>query len=117
MVDYAAPVVSNVAANALPTGGGTVTISGLNFAAIDPTGTASLELSVQCSSASWTSATLVTCDAASIGGGRSGTTVTVAAVVGSLIGQFSYDGTGGCACVRLATRSIAVCPRCAQLRR
>ncbi len=96
-----------------------MTIGGLNFAAIDrsPTASASLELSVQCSSASWTSATLVTCDAASNGGGRSGTTVTFAAVVGSLIGQFSYDGTGGCACVRLATRSFAEGFRCAQLRR
>ena len=93
-----------------------MTISGLNFGAIDPTASASLELSVQCSSASWTSATLVTCDAASYGGGRSGTTVTFAAVVGSLIGQFSYDGTVGCACVRLATRSIAEGSRCAQLR-
>ena len=93
-----------------------MSVGGLHFGAIDLSGTASLELSVQCSSASWTSATLVTCDAASYGGGRTATTVTVAAVVGSLIGHFSYDGTGACACARLAMRSIAEGSRCAQLR-
>ena len=63
---FDAPVASFAASyNGPKTGGESVSIIGLNFASIDPTPSASLELSAQCSSTSWTSATTVACAAAS----------------------------------------------------
>ena len=79
-----------------------MTVGGLNFASIDPSATASLALSgfagnfydIPCSSASWTSTTTLACAAASsYGGGTSRTVVTVGKLVGTLLGQFSFDGT------------------------
>ena len=83
-----------------------MTVGGLNFASIDPSATASLELitytymgisyvhDIPCSSASWTSTTTLACAAASsYGGGTSRTVVTVGKLVGTLLGQFSFDGT------------------------
>jgi hypothetical protein len=90
----AAPAVSfTCGTNAAQTGGATVTVGGLNFASIDPSATASLELDVPCSSASWTSTTTVACAAASYGLGTSRSGVTVGKVVTTLRGQFSFDGT------------------------
>ena len=94
----AGPAVSSTSpANAAQTGGVDVTISGLNFASNDPSPSASLELSVECSSSSWTSATTVACAAALFRGGTRRTALTVGSLVGTHAGQFSYDGTGGCA--------------------
>jgi hypothetical protein len=114
----AAPAVSGISfANAAQTGGVSVTISGLDFASMDQTASASLELSVECSSTSWTSATGVACSPASYRGGTKRTAVTVAGLVGTHAGQFSYDGTGACAAVRRGTCSVMVaCSLCAQLR-
>jgi hypothetical protein len=86
-----------------------VTVGGLNFASIDRSATASLELitytymgisyvyDIPCSSASWTSTTTLACAAAYLYGlGTSGTSragVTVGGLVTTLRGQFSFDGT------------------------
>ena len=93
-----------------------MTISGLNFASTDPSPSASLELSAECSSTSWTSATGVACSPASYRGGTRRTAVTVISLVGTHAGQFSYDGTGACAAVRRGTCSTMIAARCAQLR-
>ena len=88
----ATPTLSSISpANAAQTRGVSVTISGLNFASTDPTPSASLELSVECSSTSWSSATAVACAPASYRGGPRRTAVTVGKQAGTLTGQFSYD--------------------------
>ena len=97
----ATPTLSSISpANAAQTRGVSVTISGLNFASTDPTPSASLELSVECSSTSWSSATTVACSPASYSTYRAGTrrtALSIGGLVGTHAGQFSYDGTGGCA--------------------
>jgi hypothetical protein len=116
---FDAPVASFAASyNGPKTGGESVSIIGLNFASIDPTPSASLELSVECSSTSWTSATAVECAAASYRGGTMRIAVTVAGLVGTTTGQFSFDGTGACAAVRRGTCNTMIvnAARCAQLR-
>ena len=113
----AAPAVTSISpANAAQTGGVSVTINGLDFAASDPTPSASLEQSVACSSTTWTSATAVACSPASYGGGTRRIAVTLSGVVGTHAGQFSYDGTGACAAVRRGTCSTTIACCCAQLR-
>ena len=95
-----------------------MTIRGLNFGWIDLSPSASLELSAECSSTSWTSSTKVSCAAASYRGGTTRTAVTVGGLAGTLTGQFSYDGTGACTAVRrgmCVTCSITIAARCAQL--
>ena len=92
-----------------------MTIRGLNFGWIDLSPSASLELSAECSSTSWTTSTAVSCAAASYRGGTTRTAVTVGNQVGTLTGQFSFDGTRGCAAVHLGTCSIMIAARCAQL--
>ncbi len=93
----AAPVASATTANAAPTAGGTVTISGLSFGAAGASVTASLTAADTCGSSAWTSATAVVC-APQAGGGTGGvrTAVSVGGVAGTLTAQFSFDG----ACVR-----------------
>jgi hypothetical protein len=89
----AAPALTSISpANAAQTGVVSVTISGLSFASSDQTHSASLELSVECSSTSWTSATAVACSAALYRGGTARTAVTVSNQGGTLTGQFSFDG-------------------------
>jgi hypothetical protein len=113
----AAPAVSSISpANAAQTGGVDVSISGLNFASTDPSPSASLELSAECSSTSWTTATTVYCAAASYRGGTRRTTATIAGLVGSSTGLFTFDGTGACAAARRWTCSTMIAARCAQLR-
>ena len=92
-----APVLTSVFPdNIAPTGGVSVTVSGLNFNANDPTATTSLELSVACSSASWTSGTTVQCGAASYRGGTAQIGVSVSGIVGTGVGgsfgSLSFDG-------------------------
>ncbi len=87
----AAPVVSTAAANAVPSGGGTVTISGLSFATSSPTVTASLTAADVCSSTAWTSATAVACAPQAHVGTAVRTVVSVSAMVGTLTRQFSFD--------------------------
>ena len=114
----AAPALSDISpANAAQTGGASVTtLLGLNFASNDPSPSASLELSVECSSTSWTSATGVACLPALFRGGTKRTAVLVAGLVGTHAGQFSYDGTGACAAVRRGTCSVMIACCFAQLR-
>ena len=69
-----------------------MTTDGLSFGWIDLSPSASLELSAECSSTSWTSATAVGCSPASYRGGTRRTAVTVGNQVGTLTGQFSFDG-------------------------
>jgi hypothetical protein len=90
-----------------------VTIIGLNFAANDPSPSASLELAVQCSSTLWTSATALACAAASYSGGTRRTAMTVSSLVGTHAGQFSYNGMGGSAAVRRGMCSVMIACWCA----
>jgi hypothetical protein len=85
--------VSTGAANAVPSGSGTVTISGLSFVTADPTATASLAAADVCCSSAWTSATSVACAPQAYGGSTAvRTAVSVGAIAGTLTGQFSFDG-------------------------
>ena len=85
--------MSTTSANGAPSGGGTVTISGLSFGAAGPTATASLTASEACGSSAWTSATTVACAPQAYGGSAAvRTAVSVSAVAGTLTGQFSFDG-------------------------
>ena len=104
-----------------------ITLLGLNFAANDPSPSASLqpslELSVQCSTTSWSTATAVKCspppplyDGTRRTAWKVGMVLEWAGLVGSLTGQFSYDGTGACAAVRRGTCSTMIACCCAQLR-
>ena len=77
--------------NIAPTGGASATISGLNFNSIDLTATALLGVSV-CSSASWSTATMVVCAPASYRGGTARIGVIVNSVFGTGLGAFSFDG-------------------------
>ncbi len=89
----AAPCVSmSSPSNVGATGGGTITISGLGFGGLVVTPSASLAVADMCGSATWTSATTVACGPAAYGGSAVRTAVSVSAVAGTLIGQFSFDG-------------------------
>ena len=89
----AAPVVSATTANAAPTAGGTVTISGLSFGAAGASVTASLTAADTCGSSAWTSATTVVCAPQAYGGtGGVRTAVSVSGVAGTLTVKFSFDG-------------------------
>ena len=91
----AAPVVSAASANAVPSGGSTVTIGGLSFGTDGRPPTASLTASDACGSSAWTSATTVVCaPQAHVGTAWMQTAVSVSAVAGTVLGQFSFDGTG-----------------------
>ena len=81
-----------VAANAVPSGSGTVTISGLSFVTIDLTATATLAMADVCGSTAWTSATTVACASRACSGSAVRIAVSVGAVVGTVEGQFSFDG-------------------------
>ena len=88
-----APVVSTVSTNAAPSGGGSVTISGLSFGVVGPTATASLTAADVCGSSAWTSATTVVCAPQAFGGSAVvRTAVSVSGVAGTLAGQLSFDG-------------------------
>jgi hypothetical protein len=94
----AAPVVSTVSVNAVQSGGGTVTISGLSFGTDGRTPTASLNTAELCGSTSWTSTTTAACTPQAYGGTAVlRTAVSLSAVVGTVLGQFSFDGTCACA--------------------
>ena len=76
---------------------GSVTISGLSFGRSDFTPTASLAVTDVCSSSAWTSATTVACAPQAYGGSAAGrTAVSVSAVAGTFVGQFSFDGAAHC---------------------
>jgi hypothetical protein len=79
-------------ANAAVTSGGLVTIRGLSFGGLVVTPTASLTTTDACSSAAWTSATVVACTPAAYGGFSIRIAVSVSAVVGTQKVQFSFDG-------------------------
>jgi len=80
---------SNVGA----TGGGTITIGGLGFGGLVVTPSATLGVADMCGSTAWTSSTTVTCGPAAYGGSIVRTAVSVSAVVGTLTGLFSFDGS------------------------
>ena len=92
----AGPAVSVLAPTNTPqTTGGTLTISGLDFGAFELTATASLEYEADhtCSSASWTSSTVVACAVRGQGYRAGlGAYITVATVAGTQSAAFSFDG-------------------------
>ena len=78
-----------------------VTIGGLSFNTAGASATASLTMAQECGSSSWTSATTVACAPQAYSGtAMVRTAVSVSAVAGTLLGQFSFDGSS--ACVRAA---------------
>ncbi len=83
--------MSTAAANAVSSGRGTATISGLTFGTSSPTATASLATADMCGSTAWTSATTVACAPQAYSGTAVRTTVSVSALVGTLTGRFSFD--------------------------
>ena len=75
--------------------GFSVTISGLNFGASDPTATASL--GAECSTASWTTQTTLVCRQNIYAAISTAIGVTALAIVGpnaigTLVGAFTFDG-------------------------
>ena len=93
-VAVAAPCVSmSSPSNVGATGGGTITIGGLGFGGLVVTPSASLGVGDMCGSAAWTSVTTVACGAAGYSGSAVRTAVSVSAVVGTLTGMFSFDGS------------------------
>lgn len=89
---YDGPVITNHnKGNSASSGGTSVTIMGFNFAADDPTPTFSL-LERDCTTTAWNSVTSVNClTPGSNGPGGINTQLTVAAMVGTRVGGFSYD--------------------------
>ena len=91
----AAPALSRAMVgvdNAPTSGGATATLNGLAFAPTDPTPTASTS-SVICATSSWTSGTTVACLTSSATVDNSPmATMTVAAVSGTALDLFSFDG-------------------------
>ena len=92
----AAPAVSYVAPdNMAMCSGGTVTISGLNFAATDLTPTTGV-VSTLCTTTSWTSGTSVSCHMRSSGSNIALVVpMTVTGVVGTGALLFTFDGADG----------------------
>ena len=79
------------------------TLSGLSFAAVDLTATATLG-EATCATASWASGTSVQCFAAASSSGDDVVTVTVSGATGTGVGVFTFDGT-------LCAEAVAVGPR------
>ena len=103
--------MSIVSANAGPSGGGTVTISGLSFGVVGATATASLATADVCGSSAWTSATTVACAPQAYGGTAVRTAVSVSGAAGTLPGQFSFDGAmRGCLTALLRPISCGMLP-------
>ena len=96
--------MSTVSANAAPSGGGSVTISGLSLGVVGPTVTASLTAADVCGSSAWTSATTVAFGMQAYGGTAVRTAVSVSGVAGTLTGQLSFDGA-----MRRHRRRAATC--------
>ena len=85
--------MSTVSANAVPGGGGAVTVSGLSFGSFSASVTASLTTADVCGSSAWTSATTVACAPQAYGGSAAvRTAVSVSGVAGTLTGWLSFDG-------------------------
>ena len=83
-------MTSLASANAAVSGGGSLTLVGENFGAVDLTPTVSLTTADVCGCTAWTTTTIVRC--AYGGSAVRTTTVTVSAVAGTLTGRFSFDG-------------------------
>jgi hypothetical protein len=122
----AAPCVSmSSPSNVGATGGGTITIGGLDFGGLVVTPSASLGVAEMCGSAAWTSSTTVACGPAAYGGSDVHTAVCVSAVAGTLM-MFSFDGsplaarfspTAADCCRRSAGCEHGFGERCAKRRR
>ena len=77
------------------------TLSGLSFAAADLTPTVTLG-EAYCATASWASATSVSCYAAASSSGDDLVTVTVSGATGTGVGVFTFDGAYACCGCSLA---------------
>ena len=92
---FDAPTVSYSFQSNVPfTGGSSVTISGLSFAALDSTVTVSIK-GVMCSCSSWTSATMLLCSSSPVSSSvhplHMRSSVTIGEVVGTMSISFSFD--------------------------
>jgi surface protein len=90
---FDAAVGSGAARNCAPSGGSSVTVTGLNFGAGELSASGSLTSVDACSTSTWTSATSVGCAPQAYGGSAAvRIAVSLSAVVGTLTGQLSFDG-------------------------
>jgi hypothetical protein len=89
---YDSPIVSDSNAVNMPnTQQGTITIKGLNFATVYATPTI-LIADTMCTTTAWTTATAVLCNSVATGSGSGNAIVTtLASLVGTGLGIFSYD--------------------------
>jgi len=89
---YDSPIVTSVAVANMPdSGGAVVSLSGVNFGAIDVTSSATISVTL-CASTVWTSDSAVSCRTATggVSGGYLDTYLAVAGSVGTLQGSFSF---------------------------
>ncbi len=95
---YAAPVLTSLdSANAaMSGGGGSLTLMGVNFGAVDLTLSTSLTTADVCGCTSWIATTTLVCAPQAYGGSAVRTAVIVSAKTGTLTGQFSFDGAMRC---------------------
>jgi len=88
---FDAPVVSSVGGNTVRSGGGgSVTVSGLNFAWVEPTASFLLSLAY-CSCVSWTSASSSACRVGVISNDVAAVVVPVDVLAGTLFPAFTFD--------------------------
>ena len=83
--------------NAAPTGGGVLTVSGVNFRTTDATASMAIQ-TLLCSTASWSSRTSVLCTPTSDtqnSGGAKMVALSASGVVGTRTGLFTFDGKQG----------------------
>jgi hypothetical protein len=113
---YDSPILSQVVPqNVQSASGYSLTFLGSNFGAQRSSPTASVGSAV-CASTQWIGQTSVLCTAPIGSSSTLTVSLTVAGLVGTLAGPFSFDGTGACAAVRrLGTFSTMIAARCAQL--
>ena len=89
---HSAPAISfTKRENTAASGGGIVTVSGLNMRASDATSTAGIA-SQSCTTAAWSSGTSVMCSSAFGSGSLLEIVLTASGIVGTRSGQFTFDG-------------------------
>ena len=85
-----------VPCNAAASGGGSVTVAGINFGEADATPTSAVAATL-CTTLSWASATSLTCGSGPGQGVAQEVSATVVTVVGTVAAAFTFDGNG-CYC-------------------
>ena len=89
---FAAPVVTRLSLNGPMSGGGSISVGGLNFG-VASLGQAAALLGTACSSPTWGTDTGIVCKSGSGSGAGVGVTCTLSAIAGSVTALFSFDGS------------------------